>query len=505
MYLFIIPRQSFYLNEVDVIQLVIFILNSFIVLFLIKRIRRDVAKFNERSEWFRTALRTIGDGVIVTNKDGKIVFLNSNAESLTGWKKEDAINEDIEMVYKTSRNDLGQAFLISKTGAETPIEESAAPVMIENSLDQWGEVLVFKDISDKTNAETRYRLASEASEVGIWELTLESKEIEGNSFFHKSLGYIKNQWSYEELVQHIFKDDREEFVRSINQVSISRKSFNLDCRVVWPDNSLHWVSFAAKAGLDLQGKVHKIIGTAIDITSKKKVEEVLHEALFYRDEFLSIASHELKTPLTSLKLQSQIFKRNILKGDQDTYHPNKVDRLVDQVDKQVSRLVRLVDDMLDISRIRTGRLTINKEHVDLSELIHEIVDRVKPQFGTHIPDVKISGPCLVYCDKIRVEQVMHNLLNNALRYGKGMPVSVVLHRNSDQVELRVIDQGIGIAPENHEKIFNRFQRAVPAREISGLGLGLYIARQIVEAHDGKIFVESELNRGATFTVELPLQ
>lgn len=233
---------------------------------------------------------------------------------------------------------------------------------------------------------------------------------------------------------------------------------------------------------------------------------MLEEALFYRDEFLSIASHELKTPLTALKLQSQIFKRAVAKGDPEAYSKERIDRLMSEADRQVDRLVRLVDDMLDISRLRTGGISINKEPVQLHDLVKYCISRHLQQFYTG--DSEILRRCdevTISCDRQRMEQVISNLLNNAYRYGRGRPFHVEVEKRDGVARISVSDEGIGIAPEDREKIFERFKRSVPAREISGLGLGLYIARQVVESHEGCIWVESELGKGSTFIVELPLE
>jgi signal transduction histidine kinase len=233
----------------------------------------------------------------------------------------------------------------------------------------------------------------------------------------------------------------------------------------------------------------------------------LSEALFYRDEFLSIASHELKTPLTSLKLQSQMFKRGVLKNDPGVYSKDKIDRIIDQTDRQVTRLTRLVDDMLDISRIRTGKLSIMPEKLNICQLVGDLLERMRPQLLESLGEAPVLHDCdetLISCDKVRIEQVISNLISNALKYGEHKPISVQIEKDAHEVRILVIDHGMGIAPENHTNIFNRFQRAVPASEVSGLGLGLYISRLIVEAHQGSLTVKSQLGQGSTFIVALPV-
>jgi PAS domain S-box-containing protein len=347
------------------------------------------------------------------------------------------------------------------------------------------------------------RLATEASRVGVWEIELITHEIKRNIFFDQAFGYedLQAHWNLEKLKNHLHPDDKKEFIEKIEGLITKAGEFQNEFRVYWPDKSIHWISISAKRDDE------RLVGIILDITDKKRVEEALHEALFYRDEFLSIASHELKTPLTSLKLQSQLFKRLMARNDPDTYQPKRIERLIDQTDHQVTRLVRLVDDMLDISRIRTGKLSITKEMTNLSSLVEEVVNKFRPQFiQSDTRGITISQNDQVFysCDKLRIEQVLSNLLSNAYRYGNGKPVSISLIKTADNVSISVADNGIGIAKENITKVFTRFKRAVPAREVSGLGLGLYIAKQIVEGHGGKIEVFSELGKGSTFSIHLPL-
>lgn len=242
---------------------------------------------------------------------------------------------------------------------------------------------------------------------------------------------------------------------------------------------------------------------------KERLLQREKEHVAARDDFLSIASHELKTPLTSLKLQSQVMMRAIARKDPEALSEEKITNLVRQIDNQTTRLTRLVDDMLDISRIRTGRLKIVKEKVNLNEVIMDVIERLKPQFIKSIgetPELDLVPEVEGQWDRFRLEQVLTNLFTNAIRYGNGKPVKVKTEIKDKSTTIYVIDHGIGIAKENIDKIFERFERGgMSASEVSGLGLGLYITSQIVKAHGGTIKVESEVNKGSTFIVELPIE
>ena len=237
--------------------------------------------------------------------------------------------------------------------------------------------------------------------------------------------------------------------------------------------------------------------------SRNEAESLLQEAVRSRDKFLSLASHELKTPLTSLKLMTQMNHRFIDAGKID-----KVQINVTKSDKLIGRLDNLIEDMLDISRIQLGKLPINMERANLHQTAYEVVDKMQHSF-TEISQSEIyfdtndMHESFGIFDVMRIEQVITNLLQNALKYAKGMGVAVVVKSIGDNLRLSVIDKGPGIPKEYQQKIFQRFERADDTKVSSGLGLGLFICNQIIEAHEGKLWVESEIGKGSAFIFELP--
>ena len=230
-------------------------------------------------------------------------------------------------------------------------------------------------------------------------------------------------------------------------------------------------------------------------------------AVNIRDEFMSVASHELKTPLTSLKLQAQMRKRIIERGEVSSYSIDKIKKMAEDDEHQVNRLIRLVDDMLDVSRLRTGKFALQMEKTDIVHMLRELIHRLEGQFAQARCDVTFTAPEYLglTCDSYRLEQVVINLLTNAMKYGGGNPIHLTLAKTPNGVEISVKDFGMGISEKDKERIFEQFERAISPSEVSGLGLGLYIAKQIVVAHHGSIKVESSLGRGATFTVTLTEQ
>jgi PAS domain S-box-containing protein len=228
------------------------------------------------------------------------------------------------------------------------------------------------------------------------------------------------------------------------------------------------------------------------------------DAVRARDEFLSIASHELKTPLTTLQLQVQGLLRKIQASAPDRPLEIIAPRLL-TAERQVERLTDLINNLLDISRITAGRLDLELEPVDLAAVVRDSAARARDEAGRAECAIRIdaAGPCVGQWDRMRVEQVVTNLLSNAVKYGAGQPIEMSLVGDDAWARLTIRDRGIGIPPEHQARIFERFERAVSERHYGGLGLGLWIVRQIVDALGGSIQVESETGKGSLFTVNLP--
>lgn len=233
--------------------------------------------------------------------------------------------------------------------------------------------------------------------------------------------------------------------------------------------------------------------------------EQAQNAIHVRDEFLSIASHELKTPLTPLKLQIQMVMRMLEQQKAPELNPEKIAKLLHTSEKQISRLTLLIDELLDIAKINNGKLQLNIEEFDLNEMIRDILDRFDGQITQAKCETVIEIPeqIKVRWDRFRMEQVVINLLTNAIKYGQGHPIHIRVCKDQDKIRISVKDHGIGIAQKDLERIFARFERAVSGKNFAGLGLGLFIASQLAEAHKGHISVESELGSGSTFTLEAP--
>jgi len=232
----------------------------------------------------------------------------------------------------------------------------------------------------------------------------------------------------------------------------------------------------------------------------------LQRAVSMRDDFMSMIAHELRNPLNSVYLQAQL-RRKMLSSPRPP-DPEAMLKMVERDERQIRSMVRLLDDMLDVSRARTGKLAIVPAPFDLAVSTATVVEAIDEQAKGSGVQVTLAAPVNlpVEGDEFRIEQVITNLMTNALRYGQGKPVAVTVGVREDEREafVSVRDQGMGIAPADQERVFEQFERTEGAAQVAGLGLGLYIARQIAQAHQGRLEVRSAPGEGAEFVLSLPL-
>lgn len=258
------------------------------------------------------------------------------------------------------------------------------------------------------------------------------------------------------------------------------------------------------AGIAIERKI-------IEQTELQKVEEQrrlndeLTKAVKLRDEFLSIASHELNSPLSLLKMQTELNKEMLEEGE---LSKEEILTLFDSHANRIDKVIASVRTMLDLSSVSSGKMELRCENFKLNDVLNDVASRLLPlvkQAKTEL-HVDANEDIEVYLDQFKIEQVFTNLITNSIKYGDHKPINVKLSTQNDKAVFEVMDQGIGIAPEDHEKIFQRYERVVPkGTKASGLGLGLHIVKEIINAHGGDIRVESDIGKGSHFIVDLPLR
>jgi signal transduction histidine kinase len=263
--------------------------------------------------------------------------------------------------------------------------------------------------------------------------------------------------------------------------------------------------FIAKANLSrLVPAIERELRDAQMRRERRETLEQLKAAVAARDQFISIASHELKTPLTSLQLQVQSLERSLENG---TLDPDRMKHKLKTVARSTERMGELVNRLLDVSRITGGVMDLIREDLDLVQLTEEVVARFGEALRQADSALRLVAPAAVpgRWDRMRLDTVISNLLSNAIKYGEGKPIAVRVEIDGKTARLAVQDRGIGIDPVDQARIFERFERAVTERHYGGFGVGLWVARLVAEAHGGRLDVHSAPGEGSTFVLELPVR
>ena len=343
-------------------------------------------------------------------------------------------------------------------------------------------------------SEEKFRLIAEAVPHMVWEIQLNGV-----------ISYINKQWSdwsgltLEEIntggwARVFHPEDAEKVARGWTEAFEGNQVYIGECRIKNPDGGYSWFTLKTVPVKNKKGKVELWIGTATDIHDKKIAEQ-------QKDEFFRMVSHELKTPVTTIKAYGQI-SENILekKGDEETLH------IVKKMGSQVKRLTTLIGDLLDITKIQNGKLLYNEAFFDFNELVMEIIDDTQGTSQTHIIKSDLGTNAEIYGDREKIGQVITNLISNAIKYSPLADQIIISTRlEKSGVRLGVEDFGIGISGADQKHVFEQFYRVNENNQqtFPGMGIGLYISSEIIKRHGGKIGVKSVLNEGSIFYSWLP--
>jgi len=358
--------------------------------------------------------------------------------------------------------------------------------------------------------EAPFRAIFERAAIGIGVLEWRGKAVRFNPAFCKMLGYSQDEFAGVGIQAVTHPDDYAADLEQFQRLMAGEiDHYHLPKRYIRKDGSVMQGQLTVSISRDPDGSPSLVISMIEDVTERRLAEverarliRELEDALRARDVFLTVAAHELRTPLTSLLLNLQVFQRNA--GRTGRALSPEVPELKNAV-RATEQLASLVETLLDVSRIADGRFTPELVTLDLSELARELLERSRSAADEAGCALRLDAAesVLVEADAFQLQVVLDKLLSNAVKFGAHKPIAVKVTRRDGVARLSVRDQGIGVAPEHRERIFEQFARGVPETQYGGLGLGLYIARKIVELHRGRIYVESEPGAGATFIVELP--
>jgi PAS domain S-box-containing protein len=485
----------------------------------------------ERRDWLQITLSSIGDGVITADQDGRVNYLNPVAERLTGWTLAEAAGVEVEQVFRiiheTSREPVEQpvrkviemgltvglgnhTLLIARDGTERPIDDSAAAIKDDRG-EVVGVVLIFRDITDRRRAEIAIDLAKEYAESIVTTVrepllildaqlhvrsanrsfydTFRVTPAETEGRFLYSLG--DGQWNIpalKTLLEEILPRNPalEDFEVSHDFERIGTKTMLLNARCFPPE-----------------GRFELILLAIEDVTDRRRAEWAVGEAERRKDEFIAVLAHELRNPLSAISMASSLLQVPE-SGDDHTWG-------LDVINHQVKTLNRLIEDLLDVSRITQGKIQLRKARVDLASVIARAVESVRYLLQEREHEIVVSvprAPMPIEGDATRLEQVFGNLLTNSAKYtAKGGRIEVAASIEGGDYRVRVRDNGEGIPAQMMPRLFEMFTQVESSKRLSrgGLGIGLSLVRTLVEMHGGSVQAASDgLGMGSEFSVRLPV-
>jgi PAS domain S-box-containing protein len=488
--------------------------------------KRIEAALVESEKWLSTTLGSIGDAVIATDMNGAITFMNSVAQSLTGWNVEEAQGKTMDLVFHIVNKDtrrpvenpvkkvfregkvVGLAdhtLLISKKGGEFDIEDSAAPI-VTAAGENLGVVLVFRDI-------TELKKAREELE-GVFTLSIDMICIAGydgyfkrlNPAWQKTLGYSMAELMARPYSEFVHPEDREATIQRGENFKTKGNIVAFTNRYLCKDGSYKWLMWNATPFAEQR----LIYAVARDITEFKQMQEGLilakeqaERSNKFKDQFLSTMSHELRTPLNAVMGFSDMLS-------EERYGPlnDRQRRYVTHINTGGRHLLRLINDILDLSKIEAGRLQLAIESVPIKPSFAEVFDCLRPLADKKSQTlvVQSSLDLSVRADATRFRQVLMNLVGNAIKFTpEGGKIELAAQQLGEVVRVEVRDSGPGIPAGEQQRIFEAFHRLQQSDKTSeGTGLGLAITRRLVELHGGRLGLESKPGSGSCFYFTLPI-
>lgn len=481
-----------------------------------REVEEELRRAKEQSEQQRRLYETIASGTpdLIYVFDLNYCFTYANKALLTMWGKtwDEAIGKRlIENGYEQWHADMHEREIdqvrATKTGIRGEVSFPHATLgrriydyIFTPVLDEWGEVEAVagttRDITDIRNAEmamseseARFRTMAESADVMI-ALIDES----GNGTYFNNRWTILTGRSIEALMQKgwadlILPEDKERLGNLVPAVLEKREHWKYECRLADQHGGYQWVLMSGVPRLRSDGSFAGYICSAIDITEIKENEQ-------RKNDFISMVSHELKTPLTSAIAYVQLIQSEMLKNEDISF-----EHLLSRAGRQLKKMTGLINSFLDVSRLESGKLYMDKQPFDLSDLLRELETENRTLVEQHHLIFKTVDGASVNADREKIGQVIQNLISNAVKYApQGSAITISCSKKGDQAMVSVADEGPGVSPEDMSRIFERFYRVKNERlrSVSGFGIGLYLCREIIKAHDGAIGVNSIPGQGSNF-------
>jgi PAS domain S-box-containing protein len=497
----------------------------------------------EHPQWFAVALASIGDGVIATDAAGNVRFLNPVAESLTGWRRHEAIGQPLDQVFRIvnegSRASVenpavramregtivglaNHTLLLARDGRERAIDDSGAPIRSEAG-ELIGSVLVFRDVTEQRRIDMAKALLAEV--VGSSLDAIITKDLHGvvtswNAAAERMFGYSASEAIGQPVSALIIPPDRrheeEMFLKRLRQ---GERIEDFETERVAKDGRIIQISVTVSPVRNRHGEVVGASKIGRDVTQRREAEtertrlleaeraarERAEAANRAKDEFVAIISHEIRSPLNAILGWAQTLRQAPL-------DVAATSRALESIERNARAQAQLLDDLLDISRAIAGKLRIEPRPIDIQRSLDAALESIRPAATAKSITIDVHRDprkTIVTADPDRLQQVFWNLLSNAVKFTpKHGHVAVTIQRLNSHLEVTVRDSGIGIPETFLPHLFERFEQAdtTTVRRHSGLGLGLAIARHLIELHGGSISATSPgKGKGATFTVALPVR
>lgn len=452
-------------------------------------------------------LENMSDAFFALDNEWRLVYMNQMAECVFGGNRANFLGKDIWQVFPRSVDDVFYQQYQRAMAEGVAIEFEAFGSVVQRWLEvraypsKEGLFVFFRDVTGQRMTGTqRYYMEAliEASNDAIMAMTLGGYVICWNKGAERLYEYTAEEMLGEPISIIMPADREQETVDIIERTCRGEQDERYETVRVRKDGTLIDISLTASPIKDEQDGILGIAVIAHDITERKRIERELHEKEQRKDDFISIASHELKTPLTSIKAMTQLLQRRF-----DRDGNREVVSYLARIDGQINRLTRLVSDLLDVTKIQTGRLGLVRASFDFDEWLKELIGDLQQGSSHRIISSGKVGRAIVG-DRDLLGQVVTNLITNGIKYSpRAETIDVRVMTNQDSVVISVQDYGIGIPSDMQEKVFERFFRVADNRNVLGLGLGLYISAEIVKLHGGKIWVESVEGKGSIFSFSLP--